>query len=154
MCLSEELLVSPQSKSAVMSPFEWRSELLLHVVKIDQQHRELLVRARALHDSIAAAKPRVELQVMLSGLIDFTEMHFHTEEELMLAHGYEGYRAHRAAHVELLDQADRLKREFSTGTIVPCHLLSRFVEAWTKEHIVGPDRQFCEFLTSQRPSEG
>jgi hemerythrin len=146
--------MSPHSKSEVMSPFEWRSELLLHVVEIDQQHRELLVRARFLRDSIDAVKPWRELQVMISALIDFTEMHFHAEEELMLAHGYEGFRAHQAAHAKLLDQAYLLRREFSTGAINPCHLLADFIQAWTEEHIVGPDKQFCAFLASERPSEG
>jgi hemerythrin len=127
---------------------------MLNVVKIDQQHRELLVRARALRDSIDAARPWQELQVLLSALVDFTEMHFHTEEELMLAHGFEGFRVHQAAHAELLDQAYRLRREFSTGAINPCHLLADFIQAWTEEHIVGPDKQFCAFLASERPSEG
>jgi hemerythrin len=71
----------------------------------------------------------------------------------MLAHSYEGFRAHQAAHAELLDQAYHLRREFSTGTINSCHLLSHFIQAWTEEHIVGPDKQFCEFLASERPSE-
>jgi hemerythrin len=146
--------MSSHCKSEVMSPFELRSELLLHVAEIDEQHRELLARARALRDSIDAAKPLQELEVMLSALIDFTEMHFHTEEELMLAHGYEGYGAHKAAHTDLLDQACLVRRELSTGAIGPCHVLSLFIQAWATEHILGPDKRLFAFLASKRPSEG
>jgi hemerythrin-like metal-binding protein len=80
--------MSPQGNSEVLSASEWRPELELHVLEIDQQHRELLGRARVLQVSIEAAKPRQEIQVLLSALIDFTEMHFRTEEELMLANSY------------------------------------------------------------------
>lgn len=137
-----------------MSPFELRSELLLHVAEIDEQHRELLARARVLRDSIDAAKPLQELEAMLSALIDFTEMHFHTEEELMVAHCYEGYGAHKAAHAELLEQAYVVRRELSAGAIGPCHVLSLFIQAWAIEHILGPDKRFFAFLESEHPSEG
>ena len=39
---------------------------------------------RLLVESRNAPEPH-EIQVLLSALIDFTEMHFRTEEELMLA---------------------------------------------------------------------
>ncbi|MGD0013655.1 MAG: bacteriohemerythrin [Bryobacteraceae bacterium] len=146
--------MSSQCESEVMSPFELRSELLLHVAEIDEQHRVLLARARALRDSIDAAKPLQELEAMLSALIDFTEMHFHTEEDLMVAHGYEGYGAHKAAHTELLDQAYVVRRELSIGAIGPCHVLSLFIQDWTTEHILGLDKQLFAFLASKRPSEG
>jgi hemerythrin len=146
--------MSPQGNSEVMSPFRWRPELQLHVLEIDQQHRELLARARVLQESIESAKPRQELQALLSALLDFTEMHFHTEEELMLAHSYKGFAAHKAAHAELLEQAYLVKRELSTGAIHPCHMLSLFIQAWTTQHIVGPDKEFCAFLASEHHSKG
>ena len=142
----------PQCKSEPISPFDWRSELQLHVLEIDRQHQELLVRARALRDSIDAARPWQELQVMLSALIGFTEMHFRTEEDLMLAHGYEGYLAHKAEHTDLLAQAYLVRGELSAGAIGPCHMLSLFIAVWANQHIVDLDKKFFTFLETQRGS--
>ncbi len=146
--------MSSQGKSEVMSPLEWRPELQLHVREIDQQHEELLHRARVLEESIDAGRPLQELQVMLSALIDFTEIHLHTEEELMLARSYKGYSAHKAEHAVLLNQAYLVRHELSNGAIHPCHVLSLFIQAWINQHIVGPDRQFFAFLASAHPSVG
>jgi hemerythrin len=145
--------MSSQSNSEVPSALEWRPELQLHVLEIDQQHRELLAMAHVLQVSIEAAKPRPELQVLLSALIDFAELHFRTEEELMLANSYKGFAAHKGAHADLLEQANMVKREFSTGAIHPCHMLALFVQAWVSQHILGPDKEFFAFLASKRASE-
>jgi hemerythrin len=148
------MLMSPQGKSEVISPLAWRPELQLHVLDIDHQHEELLFRARVLEESIDPGKPLPELQVMLAALIDSTEMHFHTEEDLMRAQSYEGFPAHKAEHAELLDQAYLVRRELSTGEIHPCHMLSLFIQTWLNQHIVGLDKQFFASLASKHPPEG
>jgi len=129
-----------------MSPFEWRSELLLHIPEIDRQHQELVARALVLHDAIHAAKPTHELQASLSALIESTEIHFRSEEKMMRAHGYDGYAPHAAEHAKLLEQIYLVRREFSSGKIDPCQALTLFVQVWTEQHVLGLDKQFAESL--------
>ncbi len=141
--------MSPQLESVVTSPFEWRSELLLDVQEIDRQHRELLARASVLRHVINATGPRHAIQAKMSELIDYTEMHFGSEEKMMLAHDYRGYATHKAAHTELLDQIYMVRQELSTGSLDPGHMLVLFLQAWTSQHILGPDKQFVAFLKSE-----
>jgi hemerythrin len=141
--------MSAPEKSAAMSPFEWRSELLLHVDQIDRQHQELLARARILNEALNAAEPQHEIEAKLLDLIGFTEMHFSSEEEAMRAHSYEGYTAHQAMHRELSDQMHVVRRGLLDGTVAPCQILSHFLEAWVNHHISGPDKQFATFLRSK-----
>jgi len=127
-----------------MSPFEWRSELLVHIPEIDRQHQELVARARDLHNAIDAAKPRHELQARLSALVEFAEIHFRSEEKMMRAHGYDGYAPHAAEHAKLLEQIYLVRREFSSGKIDPCQALTLFIQVWMEQHVLGPDKQFAE----------
>ncbi|RPI14418.1 MAG: hypothetical protein EHM65_04650 [Acidobacteriales bacterium] len=85
----------------------------------------------------------------LSFRISFTEMHFSSEEEAMRAHSYEGYAAHQAVHKKLLDQIHIVRRDLLNGTVVPCQMLTSFMESWTNHHITGADKQFATFLRSK-----
>jgi hemerythrin len=135
-----------------MSPFEWRSELLLHIPEIDRQHQELVARASDLHsaldNAIGAAKPSHELQTKLSALAEFAEKHFRSEEKMMRAHGYDGYESHAIEHARLLEQIYLISREFSSGKIDPTGVLMFFMQNWTEQHILGADKQFAKFLCS------
>jgi len=76
-------------------------------------------------------------------------MHFSSEEEAMRAHSYEGYAAHQAVHKKLLDQIHIVRRDLLNGTVVPCQMLTSFMESWTNHHITGADKQFATFLRSK-----
>jgi hemerythrin-like metal-binding protein len=134
-----------------MSPFEWRSELLLHIPEIDGQHQELVARASDLRNALDAATPRHELQAMLSALIESAENHFRSEEKMMRAHRYNGYAPHAAEHADLLEQVYLIRREFSSGKINPSVALMVFMQVWTEQHILGPDKQFAKSLS--RPTD-
>jgi hemerythrin len=145
----EDKPVNAQCEPAETLRFELPPELLVDILEIDTQHLELLDRAGVLGEAINAAKPRQEIEALLSALIDFTEMHFRTEEEMMLTHGYAGYEEHKAAHESLLGQIRLAAREFSAGEIARCHLLSQFIQSWAEEHITDLDKKFSAFLKSK-----
>ena len=132
-----------------MSLLEWRSELLLHSPVVDEQHQELVARANVLHEAIFAAEPRDELLVKFSALIDYAEMHFRSEEQMILDHGYGGYEAHAAEHARLLEQIHLARREVADGAINPCQALAFFLQVWTEKHLVTRDRQLAESLKSE-----
>ena len=141
--------MSAPEKPAVISSFEWRPELLLGVDQIDRQHQELLVRASALNEALNAAAPQHEIEAKLSELINFTEMHFSSEEEMMRTYSYEGYAEHQAEHRKLLEQIHVVRRVLLDGTVVPRRILTLIMETWIKQHIADLDKQFAMFLRSK-----
>jgi hemerythrin len=131
--------------------FEWHSDLRLDVPEIDRQHSELLRRARDLDVAAEAGATPEDLTRKLEALVEFTEEHFRSEEALMTAWGYDGYAAHHAGHEKLLDQIHLLRDEFRGGSIDPTSpLLRLFVQVWTRDHIVGPDKAFADYLRKMR----
>ena len=135
-----------------MSKLEWRSELLLHIPGIDRQHEELVARAGDLHNAMDLARPKDELLILLSALVLCAETHFRSEEEMMLAHGYEGRAEHASRHAQLLEQVYLVRQELSSGKIGICQPLLVFVEVWTEQHILKQDSEFAAFLKSKEPA--
>ncbi len=131
-----------------MTSLEWRSELLLNDAEIDGQHRELVNCASRLQAAIREGQAHEQIRPMLSALIAFTEMHFTSEEEMMLAHAFDGHAAHRSEHQNLLEQLRLVDNELSAGRIESCQALALFVQVWVEQHILSLDRQFAEFLES------
>ena len=74
--------------------------------KLDNQHQELFSTLNRLHDHMMSFSAPVLIDKDLSNLIDQTETHFKTEEEIMQAHGYPGYALHKNSHELLLRQHD------------------------------------------------
>ena len=132
-----------------MATLQWRPELLLNVAEIDRQHREMVDRAGRLQEAISEGQTQEQIRPMLSALIAFTEMHFNSEEAMMLAHGFDGHAAHRSEHQELLKQIHLVDEDLSSGCIDPCQALELFVQVWIEQHILSFDRQFAEFLKSK-----
>jgi hemerythrin len=132
-----------------MTSLEWRPELLLNVAEIDRQHREMVDRAGRLQEAISEGQTQEQIRPMLSALIAFTEMHFNSEEAMMLAHAFDGHAAHRPEHQKLLEQIYLVDKDLSSGRIDPCQALALFVQVWIDQHILSFDRQFAEFLKSK-----
>jgi len=132
-----------------MTSYEWRSELLLNDAEIDRQHRELVNRASRLHAAISEGQAQEQIRPMMSELIAFTEKHFTSEEEMMLAHAFHGYAAHRAEHQKLLEQFHLVDKDLSVRRIDSCQALALFFQMWVERHILSSDRQFVKFLESK-----
>jgi hemerythrin len=132
-----------------MTSLKWRPELLLNVAEIDRQHREMVDCASRLHEAISEGQTQEQIRPMMSALIAFTEMHFNSEEAMMLAHAFDGHAAHRSEHQKLLKQIYLVDKDLSSGRVDPCQALALFVQVWIEPHILSSDRQFAEFLESE-----
>ena len=132
-----------------MTSLEWRPELLLNVAEIDSQHREMVNCASRLHAAISEGQAQEQIRPMLSALIELTEMHFTSEEAMMLSHGFDGHAAHRSEHQRLLKQIYLVDKDISSGRIHLCQTLELFVQVWIEQHILSSDRKFAEFLKSK-----
>ncbi len=66
-----------------MPIFTWRDEHNINVEEIDIQHQKILELVNHLHSSVEACIDKKELLSQLIELVEFTRMHFATEEKLM-----------------------------------------------------------------------
>ncbi len=121
-------------------------ELSLSIPRVDREHGDVLQAVRWLRVAVESGRPKIELRKLLDDLIDLVEAHFASEEEMMRSNEYAEQGPHALEHNRLLGQIREVRGELESGAIKACGAFSAFVEAWTRQHIVGPDRRFAEYL--------
>ncbi|MBF0471385.1 MAG: hemerythrin family protein, partial [Gammaproteobacteria bacterium] len=81
-------------------------------------------------------------------LVDFTRIHFATEDHLMKTHHYPDHKKHRKEHRLLLEHMDALLRSVTRGK--QPHFYSDYDVSsdWAIAHIIDFDHDLGEYLNS------
>jgi hemerythrin-like metal-binding protein len=124
----------------------WSHEWSVGIRAIDDQHGILMDAINELSLSLVHGGSRDQLGVLIERIVEFTRMHFSSEEQLMELTGYPGLAEHRAAHVDLL-------KRIRTGVHLLQHdqevdmrsLLSGLRDGY-REHISTMDRLYSPWL--------
>ncbi|MFN7996667.1 MAG: bacteriohemerythrin [Bryobacteraceae bacterium] len=133
--------------------FEWSPRFEIGVPVIDAQHKKLFERARQLHSAMKAGKARSVIQELLQHLIEYTETHFHDEEELMKRFGYPDFAAHKTRHDDLTRKVREFAAEFEAGRAQVSLELMTFLRDWLYRHILKSDSQYAPYVSESRPRE-
>lgn len=133
-------------------PFAFTDKYKTGVEFIDDEHRRLfeiikdtndIIHTEFVHDKYD------EIMRLLAELKEYTEFHFHDEEEYMKSISYPGLEAQKRAHsafverlVEIdlneLDEIDDNQQEYLVNLI-------DFLLGWLSNHILGADKKIGEF---------
>ncbi len=116
---------------------------------MDDQHGILMDTMNELYLELVRGCDRKQLDAQMERLIEFSRMHFESEERLLEQHGFPGFAEHREAHRQLLRQiretVDRMER--TEGEALRSFL--DFLRAWYSEHIEGLDQQYGAWLNEK-----
>ena len=66
----------------------WRDEYSVNVAEIDTQHQKLLELVNKLHSAVETRIDKIDLEGLMVELVEFTAIHFSTEEQLMNKYEY------------------------------------------------------------------
>ncbi len=87
---------------------------------------------------------------ILDRLLDYIQIHFSAEENLMHQMSYPELEKHSETHLDLTEKVLGLSKGYTKeGELDPCELLD-FLCAWLKEHITITDKQFGKFAKHAR----
>ena len=125
-----------------MPPIDWDEKFSVNVKEIDDEHKNLFLLFNKLQDGINTGKSNHELEQALSELIDYTILHFTTEEKLMQQFSYIGFVEHKRIHDDLIAEAMKLQEKFSQGKIVLSDQVSGFLTDWLTDHILDTDKKY------------
>lgn len=129
-----------------MSLISWTPNLSVNVPAIDEQHKRLVQMINDLHDAMGKGKGKEVLSPLLSKLIDYTVVHFQSEEAFMRKCGFPGVAQHQLLHQELTEKVKKLKARFETGELLITMDTMNFLKDWLKTHILGSDKQYAQFV--------
>jgi hemerythrin len=116
---------------------------------MDDQHGILMDTTNELRLAVVSGRGREQVCELLDRLIEFTRMHFWSEEQLMDQNGFPGLVEHRVAHHSLLAQMLESAHRVQYGEGVEmgpllCRLRDGFLE-----HIEGLDQEYGPWLNER-----
>lgn len=137
-----------------MDHVAWDQKMSVGVEILDDDHKKLLDMFNRLLKSGVATKDRDDLTGMLSGLRDYTNVHFTREEELMERQGYPDLDAHKAAHRYFVDEVQKLYQDYDESNTMMLRIdLILLLKEWLIEHIQSVDARYKPFMTEAAGSE-
>ncbi len=129
--------------------FEWNDSYSVKVKKIDEEHKRLVGLLNELNEAMSVGKGKDVTEKIIRSLIDYTRMHFKTEEEYFARFGYPDEESHVEEHNEFIHQVSDFISGFREGRLGLSLEIMNFLLDWLKNHIKGSDMKYSGFLTEK-----
>ena len=117
---------------------------------MDDQHGILIDTVNDLRLALVRGAGREQLGEVLDRLIEFTRMHFWSEEQLMEQSGFPGLDEHRAVHHKMLAQMLQSAHRVQYGEAVQMRPLLCSLRDEYLYHIEELDRQYGPWLNERK----
>lgn len=124
----------------------WNDNLSVGIVEIDTQHQKLVSILNDLHAAMSQGKGALMAPAILKNLVEYTQVHFSTEERLMSQYGYPELASHRKQHQELTQKVLEFQAQYQAGQATLTLQLMTFLRDWLVNHILGTDKQYAPFF--------
>ncbi len=132
-----------------MSLFKWKDDFSVNIKEIDRQHMMLIDTLNELFDAMRSGEVRETIGGILKSMIDYTYLHFSTEEKLMQTHGFPGYTEHKTAHDEFVAKVTEFRDKHKQGKVMLSIEVMNFLKDWLSKHINGMDKKYSAHLNER-----
>lgn len=132
-----------------MTLLTWNHACPIGVKAMDDQHGVLMDTLNELRLALVHGRARDEVSELLNRLIEFTRMHFSSEERLLEQHGYPGAAAHRDEHQRLLRQVEEAALRTQQNDDLHMQSLLLFLREWYLNHVEELDHQYGAWLNER-----
>ena len=127
----------------------WCDEYNVNVEEIDIQHQKMFELVKNLHSSVEARRDKKNLRDLLVELVEYTRMHFTSEEQLMEKYDYPEREEHFKEHRILLQHMTDLVAMVSRGKYPAFYSDYDVSDDWALVHIREFDKNLGAFLNSK-----
>lgn len=125
---------------------EWNDKYSVKIIEIDAQHKRLFEIFNNLVDAMYKGVGIRELGNALDELLEYSVLHFMTEEGYMEKYRYPELEQHRQAHREFRDRFYRMHKEFHEGKPVLTADVIDYLRDWIKGHVLNVDQRYSAHL--------
>jgi len=131
-----------------MYTIEWESRLAVGIEKIDEQHKQWIGYFNQASEAVTTQKSKAQISKNLGFLLDYTEMHFSTEEKYMQESNYPGFQEHKTKHDALRSTLNNLVKDFQDegATQDLAKAIETLIGNWLISHILTVDQKFGAFI--------
>ena len=129
-----------------MEPRAWDDGIRTGVGSMDTEHRLQVSLVNALEQVIRNDQDRPVADKTFAQLVDFTSVHFHSEELMMRLYSYPQLDVHAGAHAKLIDQVRSIKDRYDQGERAEALEVIAELRGWLVNHIKSMDHTFASWL--------
>ena len=122
--------------------------------QIDGEHRVQVGLLSALRHAVTEGRAETEVNEILEQLIDYTKVHFMSEELLMRLYQYPHYEAHVAEHDRMVEQIEQARERYHSGDSAATTETLDVTFAGLVGHIGRSDRTLGGYLGRLHPASG
>jgi hemerythrin len=116
---------------------------------VDAEHDLQMQLLDSLSQAIQRGGELSPMKYILEQFIEFSDMHFLSEQLVMRLHGYPGYEPHLEEHTRLMKKVREIRANLLKGESQPSLLLVEELRTWLIEHIATEDVAFGTFLKTK-----
>ena len=116
---------------------------------VDAEHDLQMQLLDSLSQAIQRGGELSPTKYILEQFIEFSDMHFLSEQLVMRLHGYPGYEPHLEEHTRLMKKVREIRANLIKGERQPSLVLVEELRAWLIEHIATEDAAFGTFLKAK-----
>ena len=132
-----------------MTLLTWNHDCMVGVKAMDEQHAVLMDTLNEIRLALVRGESRERVSEGLNRLIEFTRMHFASEEQLLEQHDFPGAAEHREAHRKLLGQIEDAALRTQHNDELRMKSMLLFLRDWYQTHIEGLDSQYGDWLNAR-----
>jgi hemerythrin-like metal-binding protein len=146
-------LTSAADSEQVLEIVVWSDAYSVGVADLDRQHRKLIDMVNQLADLPAEknAESSAVLHETLSGLFDYTQIHFRDEEDHLRRLGYTQLAAHEREHAAFIAKIANFNMA-ALGGILDRVGVQRYLREWLLSHILKSDMHYRRFTEENNPT--
>ena len=124
----------------------WDEGIGTGVDTMDTEHRLQVSLVNALEEAIRSGPDAALVDRTLQQLVDFTSVHFHSEELMMRLYSYPQLENHALAHRKLMEQVERLRDQQRANETGDAMETIAELRGWLVNHIKSMDQAFALWL--------
>lgn len=122
----------------------WTPEMSVNVREIDDQHKHFVGLMNELYSTAFQGGAKEKLAEILNKLVDYTNLHFQTEEKYFEQFQYELTAEHEKLHNELKVKVATFVERFRVeGESIIAELMD-FLEDWLVDHLENQDKKYTK----------
>jgi hemerythrin-like metal-binding protein len=126
----------------------WIDNYSVGVKQFDDQHKTILNELNKLYVAFESNSEAEDLLVVLKALIDYANVHFTTEEQVLEKYKYHDLDSQKIEHHLYQQKIESFLQRFEAeGHLVILETIG-FLADWWMGHIQGCDREYTRFLNN------
>jgi len=126
-----------------MRPRAWDEGTATGIAAVDAEHRLQVTLVNALEQVLRQGTDRALADRTVAQLVDFSTVHFHSEELMMRLYAYPQLDAHALEHGRLLDQVAEIRHRVELASFGEALTQVDALRIWLTAHMKGMDQGFA-----------